>query len=133
MEAPLSTPVVDPVANLRRSAVVALILGLATTVVSSLMGHPLVGVFALIGLSLGALNNRMLQLSVLNYASDPSMKKAQFSRKVLVRLAGVTLLAVAFALLVRPDGLAVFVGLAVFQVLMLVGATVPVFRSLKHS
>ena len=37
----------------------------------------------------------------------------------------------ASALLVRPDGLGVFAGLAVFQVLMLVGAAVPVFRSLR--
>jgi hypothetical protein len=43
----------------------------------------------------------------------------------------ITVMAFGCALLIRPDGLGVFVGLAVFQVLMLVGAAVPVFRSLR--
>jgi len=34
---------------------------------------------------------------------------------------------------VRPDGLGVFAGLAVFQIVMLIGAAVPVFRSLRPS
>ena len=42
-----------------------------------------------------------------------------------------TLVAIGFGFLIQPDGLGVFVGLAVFQVLMLVGAAVPVFRSLR--
>jgi hypothetical protein len=61
------------------------------------------------------------------------MTKGQFSQRVLLRLAVVTALAFGFGLLIRPDGLGIFVGLAVFQVLMLVGASVPVFRSLRHS
>jgi hypothetical protein len=126
-------PVVDPATNLRRSVIVASGLGLASIVVLALFGHPLMGMFACIGLSLGALNNRMLQRSMLNYASRPSMTKGQFSQRVLLRLAVVTALAFGFGLLIRPDGLGIFVGLAVFQVLMLVGASVPVFRSLHHS
>jgi hypothetical protein len=43
----------------------------------------------------------------------------------------ITVVAFGCAFLLRPDGLGVFVGLAVFQVLMLVGAAVPVFRSLR--
>ena len=50
---------------------------------------------------------------------------------MLVRLRGITLVAIAFALLIRPDGLGVFAGLAVFQIIMLVGAALPVFRSLR--
>ena len=49
----------------------------------------------------------------------------------MVRLAAVTLIAAGCGVLVRPDGLAVFVGLAVFHVIMLVGAALPVFRSLR--
>jgi hypothetical protein len=43
----------------------------------------------------------------------------------------VTLIAFGFGILLRPDGLGIFVGLAVFQLLMLIGAAVPVFRSLR--
>jgi hypothetical protein len=120
-------------ANLRRSVVLGAILGGVATVVLSIEGHPLMGLFGLVGLFLGALNNRMLQKSVLRYAASETMGKKQFRRGVMARLALVTLLALAVGLLLRPDGLGVFVGLAVFQVLMLIGAAAPVFRSLRPS
>ncbi|MDQ1583827.1 MAG: hypothetical protein QOF36_1881, partial [Microbacteriaceae bacterium] len=39
--------------------------------------------------------------------------------------------AIGCAVITQPDGLAVFVGLAVFHVIMLIGAAAPVFRSLR--
>jgi hypothetical protein len=120
-------------ANLRRSVILGAVIGGVATVVLSIEGHPLMGLFGLFGLFLGAVNNRMLQKSVLRYAASETMGKAQFRRGVMSRLAFVTALALAFGLLLRPDGLGVFVGLAVFQILMLVGAAVPVFRSLRPS
>jgi hypothetical protein len=130
---PVATGPVDAATNLRRSVFVATGLGLASIVVLALFGHELMGVFGCIGLALGAINNRMLQQSVVRYASSESRRKAGFARKMMLRLALVTAVAALLGLLIRPDGLGVFVGLAVFQVLMLVGATVPVFRSLRHS
>ena len=44
----------------------------------SIEGHPLMGVFGLLGLALGALNNRMLQVSVLRYATMPEIGRKQF-------------------------------------------------------
>jgi hypothetical protein len=128
---PVTTHQVDAAANLRRSAVLAAGLGVASIVLLAVLKHPWMGVFATLGLALGALNNRMLQRSIARYAADESVGKKQFRRGVMTRLAAVTLLAAGCALLVQPDGLAVFVGLAVFQVIMLVGAAVPVFRSLR--
>jgi peptidoglycan biosynthesis protein MviN/MurJ (putative lipid II flippase) len=130
VEPAVYTPV-SAAANLRRAVIVSALLAVVGIVVTSIAGHPLMGVFGLVGLGLGALNNRMLQTSVLRYAADESMGKKQFRRGVMARLALVTLIAVGLALLVRPDGLAVFVGLGVFQILMLIGAAVPVFRSLR--
>lgn len=134
---PVTTPdtgtvgAVDAAANLRRATVVSAGLAVVALVVTSVLGHPLMGVFAALGLGLGAFNNRLLQKSVLRYAADAAMDKKRFRHGVLRRLAAVTALAVGCALLVRPDGLAVFVGLAVFHVIMLVGAALPVFRSLR--
>lgn len=130
---PVATPPVDAIANLRRSSIVAAGLGLVSIVVLAILGHPLMGVFATVGLALGAFNNRLLQLSVLSYASTESMKKGQFTRRVLLRLGFITAVAFGLALLVQPDGLGVFAGLAVFQVVMLTGASIPVFRSLRNS
>ena len=124
------TPV-SAAANLRRSAVVGAALGAVAIVVCSLEGHPLMGVFGFLGLGLGAYNNRLLQKSVLRYASRPEIGKKQFRRGVMGRLGLITLIAIALGVLVQPDGLGVFVGLAVFQILMLIGAAVPVFRSLR--
>jgi hypothetical protein len=126
------TPV-SAAANLRRSVVVSAVLGGVATVVLSVEGHPLMGLFGLLGLFLGALNNRMLQKSVLRYAASETMDKKQFRRGVMARLALITAVALAVGMLLRPDGLGVFVGLAVFQLLMLIGAAVPVFRSLRPS
>lgn len=132
MEPVVYTPV-SAAANLRRSALIGSVLGVLAIVIAAVQGHPLMGVFGLVGIALGALNNLMLQRSVLAYARDASMSKKRFRNGVFGRLGGITLLAIAIGLLVRPDGLGVFGGLALFQILMLVGAAVPVFRSLRPS
>ncbi|HEV7192970.1 MAG TPA: ATP synthase subunit I [Jatrophihabitantaceae bacterium] len=126
-------PLVDPRANLRRSTVIGAALGAIAIVVTSLQGHPLMGIFGCLGVALGALNNRMLQKSVIAYATDADVTKARFRNGVLGRLAGITIFSIAIAMLDRPDGLGVFAGLAVFQILMLVGAAMPVFRSMRPS
>lgn len=130
MEPVVYTPV-SAAANLRRSAVISAALGVLAIVVTSVQGHPLMGVFGFLGLGLGALNNRMLQQGVIRYATTPGFDRKQFRHGVMGRLATITVLALALAWFVRPDGLGVFVGLAVFQILMLIGAAVPVFRSLR--
>lgn len=130
MEPVYYTPV-SAAANLRRSALVGAGIGLVAIVVCALQGHPLMGVFGFLGLGLGAYNNKLLQKSVIRYATQPEVGKKQFRRGVMGRLGTITLVALCFGLIVRPDGLGVFVGLAVFQILMLIGAAVPVFRSLR--
>jgi hypothetical protein len=100
-------------------------------VVLSVAGHPLAGVFGLLGLALGAVNNRMLQRSVVRYATHAEVSRKQFRRGVMARLGVITLLALALGFFIRPDGLGLFFGIAAFQILMLIGASVPVFRSLR--
>jgi hypothetical protein len=107
--------------------------GVAAVLVTGLLGHVLMGLFACVGLGLGALNTRLVQASVAKYGtSEASNKKARFTRSVLGRLALITLLALGIGILARPDGLGVFAGLAFFQMLMLGGATVGVYRQLKN-
>jgi hypothetical protein len=122
---------VDAATNLRRASIAAAVLGLASVVVSSIVGHPLIGVFACVGLAFGAGNNWALQRSVRNYAAGAGVPKAKFSGRVFLRLGAITLIAIGIALIIRPDGLGVFAGLAVFQIVILISAAVPVFRSLR--
>jgi RsiW-degrading membrane proteinase PrsW (M82 family) len=132
VESAVYTPV-SAAANLRRSAVVSGLLATVAIIVTSIAGHPLMGVFAALGLALGAINNRLLQKSVVAYATASAVTKRKFRSGMMLRLGGITICAIAIALLVRPDGLGIFAGLAVFQILMLVGAAVPVLRSLRPS
>jgi len=124
------TPV-SAAANLRRSALLGAVIGLVAIVVCTVEGHPLMGAFGFLGIGLGAYNNKLLQHSVIRYATNPEVGKKQFRRGVMARLSLITVLAIALGFFVRPDGLGVFVGLAAFQIIMLIGAAVPVFRSLR--
>ena len=132
MEPAVYTPV-SAAANLRRSVIISAVLGLVAIVVASVAGHPLAGVFGCVGLALAAVNNLMLQKSVLQFAKA-GIDKGKFRGGVMMRLGGITIVSIIIALLFRPDGYATFAGLAFFHILMLVGAAVPVFRSLRpHS
>ena len=130
MEPVVYTPV-SAAANLRRSVIVSVALGIIAVVVAALAGHPLFGVFCCVGLALGAVNTWLLQKSVIRFAMSANPQKKRFRRGVIARLGAVTVIAIGIAVLARPDGLGVFIGLAVFQVLMLVGAAVPVMRKLR--
>jgi hypothetical protein len=129
VEPAVYTPV-SAAANLRRSVVISAVLGIVAIVIASVAGHPLAGVFGCVGLALAALNNQMLQKSVVQFATS-GVTKGKFRGGVMLRLGGITIISIIIALLFRPDGYATFAGLAVFHILMLVGAAVPVFRSLR--
>ena len=130
MEPVYYTPV-SAAANLRRSALLSAVIGVVAIVVCAVQGHPLMGVFGFLGLGLGAYISKLLQKSVIRFAAQLDVGKKQFRRGVMARLGLITLIAIGLGFFVRPDGLGVFVGLAVFQILMLIGAAVPVFRSLR--
>jgi hypothetical protein len=121
----------DAAANLRRASILSAVLAVAAIAVAAALGHPWFGVFGALGLALGAANNRLLQRSVIRFGEAEAISRKQFTRGVAIRLLGLTLVAIAVALLIRPDGLGIFAGLAVFQIIMLIGAALPVFRSLR--
>ena len=130
---PVGLSPITAAANLRRSVIVAAVIAVVAIAVSSVVGHPLFGVFGALGLAFGAGNNWLLQREVVRYGMSPDMSRKRFSGGVFRRLLGLTILSAALALLVRPDGIGTFAGLAAFQILMLVGAAVPILRSLRPS
>lgn len=133
MQPELTVPTVAD-ANFRRSVVVACVLGVVALVVSVPLGLVLSAVFACIGLALGMLNSRLVQLSVVRFAKNASARpKRQFVGSVVGRLALITLLALSLAMLFRPEGIGVIVGLAVFQLLMIIVAAIPMIKELKSS
>jgi ATP synthase I chain len=117
-------------ANLKRSLVLAIPIGALALVVLALLGHPLAGFFVILGLAFGVLNTRLMQRSVVRYGERRS--KGGFVGGMLGRLALLTVASLAAVFLVRPDGIGLLVGIAIFQVIVLLGAAVPVFKELRQ-
>lgn len=121
------------VVKLRRAVPVAACLGVASFVVLVPLGHPLAGAFFCGGLGLGLFNTALVQRSAARFAASNDPNKRRFAMSVLARLALITGLAVSVALALRPDGLAVFAGLAACQLLMIIMASVPLVKELRQS
>jgi hypothetical protein len=133
-DAPRLAVPVQAAANLKRSVLVALPLGALALALVALVGHPVAGYFVFLGLALGALNSWLVQRSVVHFGeSAASDKKRRFVLGVLGRLALITLVAGVVLYLARLEGLGVLAGLALFQLVMLGGAAVPLFREFRKS
>lgn len=127
------TPVVPAhvALNLRRAVILAVVAGAVAIAVLSAIGHPLAGLFVVIGLAGGGLNVLALQRSMARFATGEHGGKRVFLGNVFMRLGVFTLFALLLAFLVRPDGLGVVGGLALFHVLIVGTASVPVFKELR--
>ena len=116
------------VVNLRRPMLMAAAVGVVGLVVCGLLGHIVMGILGVVGLGLGLLNTRLLQKSVAKViaSENPSRKAVGFSS--VQRLLFITAIAVALGIFVRPDGLGVFFGLAIFQVIIVGNTAMPVLK-----
>jgi hypothetical protein len=91
----------------------------------------LVGVFFLVGV-VGAFVNAVAVRNVVGViAAEPNPHKKSLALNSAARLGAITVLALAAALLVRPDGLGVMFGLAVGQVILVLNTVIPVMKGLR--
>ncbi len=120
--------------SVHRLALVALCLGVAMVTALAPFGYLGIALFGCLGIGLGLLNMVLVQRAAGRFATsgDPHQKRRS-AGNVLGRLALITLLALAFAMLIRPDGLGVFLGLAVFQVVMVFTVAVPLIKELRRT
>ncbi|AEA23912.1 hypothetical protein ACFQ34_20660 [Pseudonocardia benzenivorans] len=120
-------------ATFRRTAIIGAAVALVAVAVLVPLGYGLFALFGCVGIALGILNSAFAMGSVVRFshgAAAPS--KAKFSGGVLVRLAVITVVAFGCAFLVRPQGVAVFVGLAVFQLLATVSSILPLIKEIRQ-
>jgi hypothetical protein len=110
------------VLDLRKPVFVAIFVGVVGLVVTGLLGHILMGGFLIVGMGLGLLNTRLLQKSVAKVIASDNPNKKAIGKSSVPRLMLITALAFGIGVFVRPDGLGVFFGLVVFQ-LIIVGLT----------
>jgi len=127
------TATTKSVVNLRRAMPIAAGLGAVSFVVLAPMGYPLAALFFWGGLGLGLLNTSLVQRSAARFAASGDPNKRRFAVSVLARLSLITALAVGLALALQPEGLGVFAGLAIFQLVMIFIASVPLVRELRQS
>ncbi|HEY0815949.1 MAG TPA: hypothetical protein VGE11_21960 [Pseudonocardia sp.] len=129
----MSTPYTPPItwSTFRRSVIMAGTVTAVAVVVLVALGYGLFGLFLAVGVALGALNMWLAVRAVANFATArPS--KARLSGSVLGRLAVITVLALAVAWFVRPSGIAVFGGLALFQFLAIVSSLLPLIKEIRQ-
>ncbi|GLY65246.1 hypothetical protein [Amycolatopsis taiwanensis] len=118
--------------NLRRPLIMSGAMGALGLLATGLLGHILMGVFGCLGLALGLLNTRLVQRSVSRATITENPNKRALAFAAVGRLAVITVLAVGIGLLVRPDGLGVFVGLAVFQFIITASTAGTVVKELRQ-
>lgn len=118
--------------DLRRPLLMAGALAVLGLVATGLLGHILMGVFGCVGLLLGLLNTRLVQRSVSRATITENPSKRGLAMSALGRLAVITAIALVIGFLVRPDGLGVFVGLALFQLIITANTAGTVVKELRH-
>lgn len=103
----------------RNALILAAVLGAVAIGIGFAVGHPAIGPFTCIGLAMGGYNARKLWNDT--RALDPSLPNPRTTvmKTSLARLGLITLFAALIAALWRSNGWAIFVGLVIFQLVMM--------------
>jgi hypothetical protein len=95
------------------------------------LGHPMVGVFFGVGLTLGLTNAILVKRSALKITSEANPLKHKMALNSAMRLAVMTVIGLIIALVFRPAGLGVVFGMALFQLLLVFSTVLPVAKKLR--
>ena len=118
--APMSGPALTPAARIGRILVLPAALGAVAILVTGLVGHVTIGLLMTVGLALGALNGVLAERA--GSRLQPTDDRSVVVGGSLRRLGLITVVALGVAILARPNGWTVFVGLAVYQLMSLAAA-----------
>ncbi|MEV6768588.1 hypothetical protein AB0N05_08125 [Nocardia sp. NPDC051030] len=92
----------------------------------------LLGVFISAGLVLGWLNARLTWMSIVRITDAETPSKQKLALSSAARLLILTGLSILVAILTRPNGIGIFFGLALFQIVMVVQTVVPEVKGLRQ-
>lgn len=118
--------------RLRRAGIMVAAFGVLALVVTGPLDRLLLGVFICIGLGLGWLNAQLTLRSVTRITRSESPNKQMLALTTASRLIVLTVLAIIVAFLTRPNGVGIFFGLALFQVILVLHTVVPEWRGLRQ-
>lgn len=114
-----------------RLALICLVLAALATVGTTLLGHPMVGIFFGVGLGMGLLNALLVRRSVHSITAQAHPLKSKMALNSATRLMFLTVIGLVIAFLFRPEGLGVVFGMALFQLLLVFTTALPVARKLR--
>jgi hypothetical protein len=103
----------------RNALILAAVLGVVALAAGFALHKPYVGPFICVGLILGGYNARKLWGDTTALNGEVDNPRAAVMKTSLARLGIITLFAMLVALVYRQDGWAVFVGLVIFQLVMM--------------
>ena len=118
--------------SLKRPLVFVVVIGVLAMGVTVYIGRPLLGALIVLGMLLGLLNIKLVQRAVARVTAEDHPSKQRMAYSSASRLLIITAIALVIAFLLRPDGIGVFVGLAIFQVILVLNTTVPVVKGLRQ-
>ncbi len=119
--------------DLRRPMILCGILGILALMITGVLDHLLMGALICVGLALGLLNIRLMQNAAVRVTSEDVPSKQKMALSSAARLFVITAIALVLGfVLPKPDGLGLFAGLAIFQVVWVLNTTVPVMKGLRQ-
>ncbi|WP_330252677.1 hypothetical protein OG874_42620 [Nocardia sp. NBC_00565] len=116
----------------RRAAVFAIGVAVLTLAATGMLDRLLLGMFIGIGLALGWINAQLTRVTVNLVADAEKPKKQGLFLSSAVRLIGITAGSLLLAFLARPNGIGIFFGLAVFQVILVLVTVLPEVKELRQ-
>ena len=122
------------VRNQRRAVLLAGALVVASIWISIPLGEWRIGLFLAAGFLLGLLNHVLTEYALQKAISsgNPVTRQA-YASSSLLRLALISVLALAVAAIYWPDGAAVIFGLAIFHMIALTLTAIPLLREVRKS
>jgi hypothetical protein len=122
---------VDVSRRYRLVLIVCAITGLAGLTVLSVLGYPVAGAAFCVGLFMGFVNSRMVIAQAAKFTQMETPNKRALAFGVIQRLGALTAIALLVAFAFRPQGFAVLIGLAAFQLLMMGSTAGAMVRQLR--
>ncbi len=126
-------PLVFPSVAFRPLRLLVICVSLAglVTIAAALLGHPLFGLFFGIGLGLGLINALLVRRAVESITAGDHPLKKKMALNSASRLLAITVVGLTIAFIFRPMGLGVLFGLALFQVVLVLSTSLPVWKKLR--
>lgn len=126
-------PFVLPAVAFRPAVLSGVCAGIAAAMIgaAAFAGYVMFGVFFAVGLALGLLNALMVRRAVQKITAKDHPLKSQMALNSAGRLLAITAIGLALAYIFRPEGLGVLFGLALFQVILVLTTSIPVWKKLR--